>query len=135
MRIFIVFLLLTVSLHVSALYGTLTASDEEDHGGDIIYTKPLKAVLFSHEKHSDEATGLDCDSCHDDIFAMEALESQENEDFTMESLYEGEYCGSCHDGETAFASDTQCASCHIGVKGYERSLKSEDKGEPGKSDH
>jgi c(7)-type cytochrome triheme protein len=132
MRNFIVFLLLTVFLHVSTLFGTLTASDEDDHGGDIIYTKPLKAVLFSHENHSEEA-GLDCDSCHDEVFPMEALESQENEDFTMESLYEGKYCGSCHDGETAFASDTQCASCHIGVKGYERSLKQE--GDPGKSEH
>lgn len=134
MRKFIVFLLLTVFLHVSALYGTLTASDDEDHGGDIIYTKPVKAVLFSHDYHVEEA-GLDCDSCHDEVFPMEAAESQENEDFTMESLYDGKYCGACHDGEMAFASDTQCASCHIGVKGYERSQNQEDKSEAGKKAH
>lgn len=96
----------------------LAASDEE-HGGDIIYTIPLKSVLFSHKKHVEDFE-MDCDSCHDDIFEMESLAVQQNDDFTMESLYEGEYCGACHDGSTAFASNSQCARCHIGVKGYNR---------------
>ena len=96
----------------------LAASDEE-HGGDIIYTLPLKAVLFSHTAHV-EGAEMECDACHDDIFEMESLAVQENDDFTMESLYEGNYCGGCHDGDTAFASNSQCARCHIGVKGYNR---------------
>ncbi|PLX89835.1 MAG: hypothetical protein C0618_00295, partial [Desulfuromonas sp.] len=53
-------------------------------------------------------------------FKMEALAAQRNKDFTMQSLYDGEYCGMCHDGDTAFASDTRCATCHLGVKGYNR---------------
>lgn len=134
MKKIIVFLILTFFLHVIALNGILTASDEEDHGGDIIYTKPVKAVLFSHEYHVEEA-GLDCDSCHDEIFPMEAAESQENDDFTMESLYDGKYCGACHDGDMAFASDTQCASCHIGVKGYKRLLNEGDESDSGEKGH
>lgn len=102
---------------------------EEDHGGDIIYTKPLKAVLFSHKTHVEDA-GMDCESCHDDIFTMESLAVQENDDFTMEALYAGKYCGSCHDGSTAFASNSQCARCHIGVKGYNR-LEGQDAGQGG----
>jgi hypothetical protein len=40
----------------------------------------------------------------------------------MATLYEGGYCGACHDGSTAFASDTRCTTCHIGVRGHARLL-------------
>ena len=85
----------------------------------IIFTKPVKAVLFDHKIHVEEA-GLSCEDCHEEIFEQEAGTAQENEDFTMKSLYEGKYCGTCHDGETAFASNTRCAVCHIGVMGWKR---------------
>ncbi|MFO7983327.1 MAG: cytochrome c3 family protein [Desulfuromonadales bacterium] len=88
-------------------------------GEDIYYTKPLKAVLFDHQVHVDDL-GFDCESCHMDTFTMKAKAAQENEDFNMEALYKGKYCGSCHDGSMAFASDTRCATCHVGVKGYNR---------------
>jgi c(7)-type cytochrome triheme protein len=93
------------------------SADDVDHGGDIIYTEPVKAVMFSHAFHVEELE-LECDDCHEDLFEVEALLVQENEDFTMEGLREGKYCGQCHDGSGAFSSDTQCARCHIGVKGY-----------------
>lgn len=86
-------------------------------GGEILYTEPVKSVIFSHKVHV-EAFG--CESCHDGLFKMEALAAQKADDFTMESLYQGMYCGVCHDGDTAFASDTQCATCHLGVKGYNK---------------
>ncbi|WP_456432053.1 c(7)-type cytochrome triheme domain-containing protein [Thermosulfuriphilus sp.] len=38
----------------------------------------------------------------------------------MKSLYEGKYCGACHNGEMAFAANTKCTTCHIGVRGYNR---------------
>jgi c(7)-type cytochrome triheme protein len=100
-------------------FNSLFASEEAFHGGDIIYTKPLKAVLFSHKVHVEEI-GFSCEACHDGIFEMSALSVQEKDDFTMDSLYKGKYCGACHDGSMAFASNTQCARCHIGVKGYKR---------------
>jgi c(7)-type cytochrome triheme protein len=34
----------------------------------------------------------------------------------MASLYKGKYCGACHNGKNAFASDTQCARCHVGAR-------------------
>ena len=97
------------------------AYDEETYGPGypIIWTKPLKAVAFYHKTHTMDA-GLSCDSCHDAIFEMAAGTAQENADFTMDSLYKGKYCGSCHDGNMAFASNTRCATCHIGVKGFNR---------------
>ncbi len=95
--------------------------DEETYGPEapIIFTKPVKAVDFSHKVHTMGA-GLECDSCHDDLFQMEAGAAEQNDDFTMESLYAGKYCGACHDGDMAFASNKRCTFCHIGVKGFER---------------
>ena len=93
-------------------------AEDISHGGDIIYTKPVKSVLFSHKLHVEDR-GLSCDMCHSQLFEMSALNAQERADFTMESLYKGKYCGACHNGTMAFASNTQCARCHEGVKGFE----------------
>lgn len=112
-----------------ALLGVLVAMPlwAGDDGGDIHYDKPVKGVLFSHTVHV-EGAGLDCDNCHDDLFQMEARAAQEEPDFNMLSLSEGRYCGACHDGETAFASNTRCASCHEGAIGYRRALGLSAKG-------
>jgi c(7)-type cytochrome triheme protein len=89
--------------------------------GDIIYTQPLKSVTFSHKVHVDEKK-IGCGQCHTKLFEMQALAVQQKPDFTMKSLYQGKYCGACHDGKAAFASNTQCARCHNGVKGYEAAM-------------
>jgi c(7)-type cytochrome triheme protein len=81
-------------------------------GGGILYTESVKAVLFSHKKHVD-VKHLSCDKCHNGLFEMEALRAEEKNDFNMESLYQGKYCGACHNGKVAFASGTRCASCHV----------------------
>jgi len=97
--------------------------DEDTYGpkDPIIWVKPVKSVVFDHKIHT-MAGELECDSCHDDLFEMEAGAAEANDDFTMAQLYEGGYCGACHDGETAFASDTRCTACHIGVRGHARLL-------------
>ncbi|MFN4197126.1 MAG: cytochrome c3 family protein [Caldimicrobium sp.] len=99
--------------------GIVFMESDEAGGPEIVYNKPVKGVLFSHNYHAKEL-GLSCDACHSGLFEMQALKSQENPDFNMESLYKGKYCGACHDGKGAFASNTKCASCHIGVKGMKR---------------
>lgn len=95
--------------------------DEDTYGplAPIVWVKPVKSVVFDHKVHT-QGAGLECDSCHDELFTMEAGAVQEKEDFTMETLYKGGYCGACHDGETAFASNKRCTSCHIGVRGHAR---------------
>jgi len=85
----------------------------------IVWTKPVKSVVFYHKPHTEDF-GLECDACHDSLFAMQKGAAEKADNFTMKSLYEGKYCGKCHDGATAFASDTRCNTCHIGVKGYNR---------------
>src|SRR6266498_3564244 len=99
-----------------AVPGAGSAGENAKHGGDILYTKPVKSVLFSHKIHV-EQKGLTCDMCHAGTFDMQALKAQGNHDFTMEALAQGKYCGVCHNGTMAFSSNSRCASCHSGVKG------------------
>lgn len=99
--------------------------DEDAYGpkAPIVWVNPVKSVVFEHKVHTMGA-GLACDSCHDSLFEMESGAAEKKDDFTMAALYKGGYCGSCHDGSTAFASNTRCTSCHIGVRGHAR-LKGE----------
>lgn len=99
--------------------------DEDTYGpqAPIVWVKPVKSVVFEHKVHTMDA-GLDCGSCHDSLFEMENGAAEKKDDFTMATLYKGGYCGACHDGSTAFASNTRCTSCHIGARGHAR-LKSE----------
>ncbi|PKN18451.1 MAG: cytochrome C [Deltaproteobacteria bacterium HGW-Deltaproteobacteria-6] len=78
----------------------------------ILYTKPIESVIFTHQDHAQK--DFSCSTCHSGLFEMEALNAQKSKDFTMDSLYKGKYCGACHNGKKAFASDTQCARCHSG---------------------
>ena len=96
----------------------------EQVGGEdiIIYTKPVKAVIFNHKAHSEDY-GISCNICHDKLFQMEALNAQKNPDFNHKAFEKGKYCGACHDGKKAFAMNKQCTRCHIGVKGYNKIQK------------
>jgi len=116
-----IFLLSAALLSASGNKDVEEEYDEDTYGpkDPIVWVKPVKAVEFNHKVHTMGAE-LECDSCHDDLFVMEAGAAEENEDFTMATLYEGGYCGACHDGDTAFASDTRCTACHIGVRGNAR---------------
>ena len=107
---------LAVFAAVSCLYGVAGAAPGAPHKGDIVYTEPVKSVVFSHELHVVKK-GLGCDRCHSGLFAPAAYSASKKGDFTMASFYKGKYCGACHNGKTAFASDSQCARCHAGVKG------------------
>ncbi|MDO9041357.1 MAG: cytochrome c3 family protein [Desulfocapsaceae bacterium] len=88
------------------------AYDADKYGPQepIVWTTPTKAT-FTHQTHTMDA-GLACDTCHDEIFAMEQGSAEKAGDFSMKSFKEGKYCGSCHDGKTAFNAATQCGSCH-----------------------
>lgn len=95
------------------------------HGSDmvepetVIFNVPVKTVIFEHTEHVE--MGYECSSCHNALFKMKkgAAESQPDK-FTMQALYDGKYCGGCHNGDDAFASDTRCTTCHIGVLGLSR---------------
>jgi len=77
----------------------------------IVWNKPIKAT-FEHKTHTMDA-GIECSSCHDDIFSMQRGVAIKTKKFTMKAMAEGQFCGTCHDGDTAFATDTNCMACHV----------------------
>jgi c(7)-type cytochrome triheme protein len=103
-------LLASVCLTQSSIAAETPFSD----GGGILYTQPIKSVIFRHKYHVD-VKKISCEKCHSGLFEMEALSAEGKKDFVMESLYRGKYCGACHNGKDAFASDAQCARCHVRI--------------------
>lgn len=72
----------------------------------IVYKpKDIGYVEFSHEFH---ASVFSCQDCHPKIWQMKRSLKK----MTMDAMYEGKFCGSCHDGKKAFAS-TECDKCHV----------------------
>lgn len=71
-------------------------------------------VTFDHRVHTD-LIGLACNECHDALFVMQRGVTPVK-DQTMTALAKGKSCGACHDGRTAFASNTRCNACHIKPK-------------------
>ncbi len=88
--------------------------------GNIIINRSSEAngqppVSFSHWSHRMLYT---CRVCHLEL----GFELKVNATEITETLNrEGEYCGACHDGETAFGhTDENCEECHNGGKGPRR---------------
>lgn len=103
-------------------FGNLVFAEQAADEGLIIYTKPVKSVIFNHKAHSEDY-GISCNICHDKLFQMEALSVENKADFNHKAFNKGKYCGACHDGKKGFAMDKQCTKCHIGVKGYNKLQK------------
>lgn len=89
----------TASLGLANVLGDIVMNERSEDNG-------VPAVKFPHWKHRVE---FRCYACHPEPFEMRAGSN----DITMDALRQGEYCGRCHDGDTAFAIgfDT-CRECH-----------------------
>ncbi|MDH3997538.1 MAG: cytochrome c3 family protein [Desulfuromonadales bacterium] len=73
----------------------------------VIPEEDMGDVTFPHSAHIDM---FGCDECHPDMYKAEAGATTVG----MEAMEEGESCGACHDGDTAFgvADDESCEACH-----------------------
>lgn len=90
---------------------------------------PQTPGVFSHWEHDQ----YKCYACHPSTFPEHKL------GFTHEAMEEeGKFCGSCHNGRTAWAvdgPDVECETCHVGGKSVEEefgdvdSLFDEDEGD------
>jgi len=67
-------------------------------------SKTMSAVVFSHELHT---AMFKCDDCHTKLFKFKRGGSG----MKMDDLYQGKFCGSCHNGQSAFGS-SDCQRCH-----------------------
>ncbi len=72
----------------------------------ISFSTEAGEALFSHELH----TGIyGCSDCHPSLFAAD---SERNPPVSMGQMEQGESCGACHDGDTAFSVEENCEACH-----------------------
>ena len=81
------------------------------HAGDITFTdKNIGNTVFSHSVHIEMLGG--CDSCHPDLFKPRRGVNKAD----MAAMKNGESCGACHDGSTAFGVTEagDCDKCHAG---------------------
>ncbi len=87
---------------------SVTGDCDKCHAGDILFKdEGVGNVTFSHSVH----TGMfSCDNCHPDLFKAERGANKA----TMEKMENGESCGACHDGSSAFSVSEDCGSCHDG---------------------
>ncbi len=77
--------------------------------------KFMPDVVFPHAQHT---VWLKCSNCHPKIFKMQAGANP----ITMNKIWDGEYCGRCHD-RVAFPT-RNCFKCHSAQKVYKsRGLK------------
>lgn len=82
--------------------------------GDIVFEKQetqqaegIPSAVFPHWFHR---IRYRCFVCHPDIFPME----QTNEGQNMQEINAGKSCGTCHNGEIAWAPSFEtCARCHV----------------------
>ncbi len=76
------------------------------HAGDITYiNEDAGNITFPHAAHT---AMFGCDECHPDLFQAKRGANKA----TMEDMENGESCGACHDGDTAFGVAEDCESCH-----------------------
>lgn len=73
---------------------------------DITFAVEDGDALFPHSVHT-EMYG--CGDCHTGIFIPD---HQKSTRFSMDEMSQGESCGACHDGDTAFSVEEACDSCH-----------------------
>jgi c(7)-type cytochrome triheme protein len=89
---------------------TMTLPDKLRQPLKLGTTSPRSDVIFSHSEHF---AGLDCSSCHPDIFNIKKKGTQK---FSMEANLYGSYCGACH-MFVAFPMN-DCRRCHPSMSNY-----------------
>lgn len=76
----------------------------------------MAPVIYPHWFHR---IRYQCSVCHVDLgFETKAG----GNGITMEKIIDGEYCGACHDGKTAWTTEN-CDLCHSGQRGLETGIK------------
>jgi c(7)-type cytochrome triheme protein len=89
------------------LEGVLPKRRGQENPGETIFKSKdpkMPDIIFSHEKH---AVWNGCENCHPRIFS----EKKGTNKFTMEEIFAGKYCGTCH-GKVSF-STLDCQRCHV----------------------
>ena len=73
---------------------------------------PMGIVKFDGEMHKKAAAS--CKDCHND--GLFPKMKQGTVKITMEQIYAGKLCGTCHNGKKAFEAKGNCQRCHVPSK-------------------
>jgi len=103
---------MTKKYSLLAMVLLLSAPTSFSEYGDIVLDRykdtmaevDLQPVVFPHWTHRIQ---FKCKACHESIFPMERGAS----DITMSAIIDGQYCGACHNGKTAW-DPLYCDRCH-----------------------
>jgi c(7)-type cytochrome triheme protein len=101
--------ILVPMLFARAEYADVTINTRAESEG-------VAPVIYPHWFHR---IRFQCSVCHVDLGIKMGAGTT---GITMEKLIDGQYCGACHDGETAWSMDS-CDLCHSGKLGLETGIK------------
>ncbi len=92
----------------------VTANCDRCHSGmkpkEITFAlKGTAAATFSHAIHT---AAYGCKECHTRIFPYKSVSGKA----TMGDMDKGKSCGTCHNGNDAFATSGDCTKCHKDMK-------------------
>lgn len=94
---------------VWAEYADVVINESSEQAG-------MSPVIYPHWFHR---IRYQCSVCHVDLgFETKAG----GNGITMEKIVNGEFCGACHNGETAWTTEN-CDLCHSGKAGLETGIK------------
>lgn len=79
-------------------------------------TEGVAPVIFPHWFHR---IRFQCSVCHVELHIE--MRAGAN-DMNMQRIIDGDYCGACHDGETAWSVDN-CDLCHSGKAGLKTGVQ------------
>jgi len=69
-------------------------------------------VVFSHASHVGMQPKADCTACHPKLAPiLKAKKGRPREVVTHDRMVKGQFCGACHDGNSARGFD-DCTMCH-----------------------
>lgn len=99
----------------------LPATDAAAEYGDVVINNysdeaAVSPVVFPHWFHRIRYT---CKTCHTDLNIKLSAGSN---NIKMSDIMDGQYCGACHDGETAWGIEN-CELCHSAKQGLKSSIQ------------
>jgi len=99
-------LIIVVSLVVSGMM--VGSAYAVPPGKTAEWDAPMGKVTFDGKVHADK--GLKCLDCHSKIFKMKKGSTE----MKMADINSGKFCGECHNGTKAFATNNpeNCSKCH-----------------------
>ncbi|MBT1071643.1 c(7)-type cytochrome triheme domain-containing protein [Pelotalea chapellei] len=81
---------------------------EKCHKSTVTISFNVKETGITQFSHKNHGALYKCSDCHNSIF----MPGKNSKRFRMAEMEQGNSCGACHDGTTAFSVKSNCTQCH-----------------------